>query len=61
MRNSRQRTARAMLIVLAAFVVIGCATTDDGPQGSSPADKLRKADRDPEIDGELQVTVSRTR
>jgi hypothetical protein len=50
-----------MLLALVALAVVGCATSRDAPQGSSPADKLRKADDAHHVEGELQVTVSRTR
>jgi PBP1b-binding outer membrane lipoprotein LpoB len=47
MRNLPACTARAMLLMLLAFVFIGCASTNEPPQGSAPADKLRKADTSP--------------
>ncbi len=57
-------TTIARGVTLSAIVVLalaGCATSPDAPEGSSPADKLRKAESSTNVDGELQVTVSRTR
>lgn len=51
-----------MLLAATAMLALGaCATTPDSPQGSSPTDKLRKADTSSEVHGDLQITVSRTR
>jgi outer membrane biogenesis lipoprotein LolB len=50
-----------MLLLAIAMLALGaCATTSDRPEGSSPADKLSKADADPEVHGDLQITLSRT-
>ena len=49
-----------MLIALAIVALAGCATPDEPPRGSSPADNLGKANRDPEVHGDLQITVGRT-
>ncbi len=55
------RTIVRTLLTLLALAVAGCAATSDAPHASSPADKLRKAESGYDLDGELQVTVSRTR
>ncbi len=50
-----------VLVAIATLALGACVTTSDTPGGSSPADKLRKADTSSELHGDLQVTVSRTR
>ena len=50
-----------VLIAIATLALGACVTTSDGPAGSSPADKLRKAQTSSQVHGDLQVTVSRTR
>lgn len=50
-----------MLSAIAMLALGACATTSERPNGSSPADKLRKADASSEVHGDLQITVSRTR
>ncbi len=61
MWKAARRAHGAMLFAVLVLALAGCATTPESPEGSSPADKLRKADSSHDIDGELQVTVSRIR
>ncbi len=61
MRTINSGTIKRTIFTLVALVVAGCATTNDAPEGSSPADKLRKAENSYDLEGELEVTVSRTR
>lgn len=49
-----------MLCAIALLALGACATTSDTPEGSSPADRLRKAERAYDLEGELEVTLSRT-
>jgi hypothetical protein len=50
-----------MLGAIAMLALGACATISDKREGSSPADKLRKAQTSSQVHGDLQVTVSRTR
>ena len=50
-----------LLFAIATLALGACATTTEGPEGSSPTDQLRKVGTSSEVHGDLQVTVSRTR
>lgn len=61
MSTMARRTVARVLCSICALAVAGCATSNNAPEGSTPADKLRKAEADYDLHGELEVTVSRTR
>ena len=61
MMKGRGGRSGRIVCVIVALALAGCATSPDAPEGSSPADKLRKSESSTNVDGELQVTVSRTR